>query len=258
MFFLAPAGFDYSANKVAGLNITTNAAWGMIVPLTFGLAITALIFVFGHVSGGHINSAVSWGLFLAGKLSWLQLLGNTLAQFAGSVLGAGLLYGTLPDPSATSLGANAVSDGAYPGNAVLGEIVMTFVLVSTVLMSTSKEAKGSVGQLAPFAIGFAVFLGHAVLLPLDGCSINPSRSFGPALVANKWSNFWVFIIGPYVGSTFAAAFYWSFHFSERKAVREGLQQVTLADVINSDGKDLNASNDTLADVELANRKEAQF
>lgn len=130
------------------------------------------------------------------------------------------------------------------GNAVLGEMVMTFVLVFTVLMVTSESA--NLGTLAAIPIGLAVFCGHAVLIPLDGCSINPSRSFGPALLSGKWSDFWVFIVGPYGGSTLAAIVYRVFDFTQpkmegRKRFDEGgLQDIPLEE---------SASTETLADLD---------
>lgn len=80
---------------------------------------------------------------------------------------------------------------------------MTTVLVFAVLM-VATDAKAIAKNAAPLAIGFAVFLGHAVLIPIDGCSINPARSLGPAIVANSWNNFWVYIVGPFTGSVTAA------------------------------------------------------
>ncbi len=133
-----------------------------------------------HLSGGHINPAVSFGLFLTGKLGVVQMIVNVIAQFIGALLGAGLLYGTVPGaPGPLNLGANAVSPGYSNWQAFLGEVLMTCVLMFTILM-VATDAKAIAKNVAPLAIGFAVFLGHAVLIPVDGCSINPARSFGVA------------------------------------------------------------------------------
>ena len=84
---------------------------------------------------------------------------------------------------------------------------MTFTLMFTVLMTTSKESQDVVGNAAPLAIGLSVFAAHAVLIPLDGCSINPTRSLGPAVISGQWSGFWVFVLGPYAGSSLASIVY---------------------------------------------------
>jgi glycerol uptake facilitator-like aquaporin len=90
---------------------------------------------------------------------------------------AGLLYGTTPNANGVSLGANVVSDNITDGQAVLGEAVMTFLLCFVVLM-TCADKRNKISPLAPVAIGFAVYVGNAVLIPIDGCSINPARSLG--------------------------------------------------------------------------------
>jgi MIP family channel proteins len=216
IFFSAPSNFDFSA-KLSGNTSTYsptafNSSFGIATALSFGLTIVGLVYTFASISGGHVNSAVTWGLFLAKRITVGQLVSNTIAQFSGSIIGAALLYGTVPFASESGMGSNSISAGATVGNAVLGEICMTFALVFVVLVTTTKYAADSVGKLAPLAIGLIVFAGHAVLLPLDGCSINPSRSFGPAIFANQWDDFWVFIVGPYVGSTFAALAYYSLNY----------------------------------------------
>lgn len=182
----------------------TTANFGITVALAFGMAIAVLVYTIAHVSGGQLNPAVTAGLFLTGKLGSVQTLANMIAQVIGSLLGAGLLYATTPDaPGAGNLGANAVSPGFNNGQAFLGEMLMTCVLVFTVLM-VATDAKAVAKNVAPLAIGFSVFLGHAVLIPIDGCSINPARSFGPAAVAGAWNNFWVYIVGPFTGALLAA------------------------------------------------------
>lgn len=113
MMFQAPNNFNYKLGADVALNFGINANFGVVTALAFGFAITSLIFTIGHISGGHINSSVSWGMFLCGKLDALQLVGYTIAQFAGSVLGAALLFGTLPFPLETNLGANSITKGAF-------------------------------------------------------------------------------------------------------------------------------------------------
>ncbi|KAL4442937.1 hypothetical protein ABPG77_008428 [Micractinium sp. CCAP 211/92] len=188
-------------------NLATNASWGILTALAFGLAITVLAYATAHLSGGQINPAVTLGLLLSNNLGPLQAICNMAAQIVGAILGAGLLYATIPGSSNSTLASNQLATGVGVGNALCGEIVMTFVLVSVVLEVTSNRNPASRAQ-APLAIGFAVFCGHAVMLPIDGCSINPARSLGPAIVSSTWpGTFWVFIVGPFAGAILAVPFH---------------------------------------------------
>jgi MIP family channel proteins len=187
-------------------NDLVQSSWGVTVALAFGLGIASLISSVAHISGGHLNSAVSWGLFILGEISFVQMIGNTIAQSIGSILASGLLYGILPNSNSSSLGANALFPGVSIGNALLGEIVMTYLLMFVVLMTAVDKKL----YFAPMAIGLAVFVGHSVLLPIDGCSINPTRSLGPAVVSGKWNDFWIFVVGPYIGSSLASLSYMGF------------------------------------------------
>jgi MIP family channel proteins len=204
--FIATTLFVFVGTGTAMTFLTNNlvsSSWGVTVALSFGLGIASLISSVAHISGGHLNSAVSWGLFILGKVSFFQMLANTLAQCLGSILASGLLYGMLPNSSSSTLGANVLFPGVSVGNAVLGEIVMTYLLMFVILMTAVDKKL----YYAPFAIGLAVFVGHSVLLPIDGCSINPTRSLGPAVISGNWDNFWVFIVGPYVGASLASMCY---------------------------------------------------
>ncbi|KAI3432415.1 hypothetical protein D9Q98_003969 [Chlorella vulgaris] len=188
-------------------NITVNGSWGITTAFAFGLAITVLAFATGHLSGGQMNPAVTLGLALTGNLGVAQAAANMLAQIVGAILGSSFLFATIPDANSSSLGSNSIAPGVAVGNAMMGEIVMTFVLVSVVL-ETAINKKSLARAQAPLAIGFAVFCAHAVLLPIDGCSINPARSLGPAIVSGIWPHtFWIFIVGPFVGTLFAVPFH---------------------------------------------------
>lgn len=178
------------------------SSWGITVALTFGLGIVVVVYCVAHVSGGQVNPVVSTMLFLTGRMGPVQCIANCIAQYLGAILGAGFLYGTVPDAANSTLGSNSVSPTFSNVEALIGEIVMTCLLVFTVLQ-TACESRCIAKNTAPLAIGLSVFLGHCVLLPIDGCSINPARSFGPAVVAGTFtSNFWVFNVGPWVGGLF--------------------------------------------------------
>lgn len=196
-------------DKLLVQTLQTQGNWGITTALAFGMAIVLLVYTFGHISGGQVNCAVTLGLVLAGHLGPLQGIVNFIFQMVGSCLGAGFLYGMLPNASGSSLGANSVAPDFNDGQAFLGEAFMTFCLVFVVLM-TATDPRSIAKVMAPFAIGMTVFVAHTVLLPVDGCSINPTRSFGPALVSGAWSNYWVFWVGPIVGSIVAVPTYFIF------------------------------------------------
>jgi MIP family channel proteins len=176
-------------------------SWGVTVALTFGLGIAVLVYCTAHVSGGQLNPVVTTCLFLTGNLGSVQAIANIVAQYLGAILGAAFLYGTTPNASNATLGSNSVSASFTNGQATMGEIVMTCLLVFTVLQ-TCCERRSVAKNMAPLAIGLSVVLGHFVMLPVDGCSINPARSFGPAALSGTWGNFWVFNVGPWVGGLF--------------------------------------------------------
>jgi len=186
--------------------------WVLQVALSFGLAITSLAYSVGAYSGGHINCAVTLGLVLHGQVSIAQGICNFIAQMLGSVTGAWILTQMVPQKSDKTggIGTNSVSEGYTPTNAFVGEAAMTFLLMFVVLETAVNPLSEANRTLACVAIGFAVFLAHSVLIPIDGCSINPTRSFGPALVskmsyknAEAFKDMWVFWAGPLAGATMA-------------------------------------------------------
>jgi len=154
------------------------------VALTFGLTITVLAYATGNKSGAQINGAVTLGLAAAGELAPVQAVVNICAQLLGSMLGSGLLSLVVRKGSDRTggLGTNAVARGYSPRQAFLGEAIMVFVLMYTVLETACNKKNKANLALAPIAIGFAVYIGHTILIPIDGCSINPTRSFGPAVL----------------------------------------------------------------------------
>jgi len=203
----------------------TACSWGaasygvVLIPFAFGMGILVLAYMIGHHSGGQINCAVTFSLALGGQIPWYQALVNVAAQFLGSALGAvvlSLIYQCEADATG-NLGSNAVSTPRFGlGNALVAEFVCTFLLCY-VVWETAVSPLSDVGRNAPIAIGFAVLVAHLVLLPIDGCSINPTRSFGPMVLAqiracpdeasaNKArDDFWVFFVGPLLGAAAATA-----------------------------------------------------
>ena len=218
----------HNAGTGCATGVAGTPGWVQQVSLTFGLTITVLAYTIGGRSGGHINGAVTLGLFAAKQIkapngsseykdAAPQAIANIVAQLLGSTIGSAALS-IIVDQKADltgGLGTNGVSDNYSQGEAFFGEIIMTFVLMYVVLETACNPKNAGNIVLAPVAIGFAVYLGHVVLIPIDGCSINPTRSFGPAVVASaqgrtessRWKDWWVWTFGPCLGALIAVAYY---------------------------------------------------
>ncbi|MFN3912251.1 aquaporin Z [Hyphomonas sp.] len=181
------------------------------ISFAFGLAIVAMAYGIGPISGCHVNPAVSFGAFVAGRLPLNSMLQYWAAQFIGALLGAGVLYliatgKTGYDLAANGLGQNGWGAG-YLGeynlaSALVFEIVATFLFLVVILGSTQKSAPG---MLAGLAIGLTLTVIHIVGIQVTGVSVNPARSFGPALIVGGTaiSQLWLFLIAPLIGAALA-------------------------------------------------------
>mmetsp|Transcript_138186 Transcript_138186/g.429568 ORF Transcript_138186/g.429568 Transcript_138186/m.429568 type:complete len:340 (+) Transcript_138186:52-1071(+) len=188
------------------------SAWVLQVALTFGFAVTALAYSLGRYSGGQINCAVTLALWVSGEFGFSQAILNFIAQVLGSITGALFLCVVFPEikDKTGCIGCNEIREGFNTVGVLFAELLMTFLLCMVVLES------GHVGDpasgISAICIGLAVFVAHCVLIPIDGCSINPTRSFGPALVATLredgkggyFRDMWVFWVGPLLGALAAA------------------------------------------------------
>lgn len=175
--------------------------------LAFGLVIVAMAYSIGNVSGCHINPAVSFGLFIAGKLRFSELWKYVVAQVAGAFAGTGLLTAILGSNKA--LGANGFGNGALAANAgiaILVEVLLTFVFVVAILGVTDKKENSSVAGLV---IGGTLTLVHLLGIKFTGTSVNPARSLAPAAITGgeALSQVWVFILAPLVGALLAGLFF---------------------------------------------------
>ena len=188
----------------------------MMVAASFGFGILVLAQIFGPLSGGHINCAVSFGLFIAGRTSLIKTLCFTMSQMLGSIFGALFLWAIFGShwPAARAFGSNSWDESVFTaGQVFFAEMLGTMILMFNVL-STIDIPTGDGGPLAVFPIAMSVMIAHLFLLPIDGCSINPSRSFGPSVVAT-WANIegnfshqqYIFWLGPMFGAGLAAAIY---------------------------------------------------
>lgn len=183
------------------------------IALAHGFAIALLVAATAKVSGGHINPAVTFGALVTGKIGLPKAIMYVVAQLLGAVVGAWLIWLVIPVAAQGNLGAHGLGAGITTGGGLLAEIVLTFALVF-VVFATAMDPKG-LGHLAPAAIGLTVLVDHLLGVPVTGASMNPARSFGPALVAGAWNNHWIYWVGPLVGGALAALVY-EFLFLRRK------------------------------------------
>ncbi len=172
--------------------------------IAFGLSVIAMAYTIGNISGCHINPAITLGVALSGRMSWKDACGYWAGQFIGGIIGAAILALICNCSSFEMGGANGFGGVNGAAGAVLVEIVATFVFVLVVLGATDSE-KGA-GNLAGAAIGLTLVLVHLVCINLTGTSVNPARSFGPALFVGgeALANVWVFIVAPFIGGALAA------------------------------------------------------
>lgn len=172
------------------------------VSLVFGLVIMAMVYATGHLSGAHINPAVTMAFTLSRHFPPRDAAAYVCAQLAGAVAGALLLLAVWPDQPA-ALGATVPAIGA--GSAFVYELVLTALLMF-VIMAVATDTR-AVGAAAAIAVGGTVGLDALVGGPVTGASMNPARSFGPALAAGEWSDFWLYVLGPLVGAALGALAY---------------------------------------------------
>ncbi len=192
--------FACGAAAVLGCNGASPDAAYALTALAFGLVIVAMAYSIGNVSGCHINPAVSIAMLVSGKMTVKDFAGYVVAQFLGATAGAGCLAAVMG--STESLGANGLYNGNV-GASLIIEIILTFVFVLAILGVTSKPEYGHVAGLV---IGLALTLVHILGIHFTGTSVNPARSFGPALFVGgeALANVWVFICAPLVGGVLAA------------------------------------------------------
>ena len=188
----------------------------MMVAASFGFGIMCLAQFVGPLSGGHINCAVSFALFLAGRVSFIKALCYTFSQMGGSVLGAFFLWAIFGNhwPAARAFGSNSWDETVFSGGQVFfAEMMGTMLLVYCVFATIDIPSEGG-GSLGVYPIAMSVMVAHLFLIPIDGCSINPTRSFGPSLVAaianidgDYYHQQYMFWFGPLIGAALAAIIY---------------------------------------------------
>lgn len=192
------------------------------VSFAFGLTVLTMAYAIGHISGCHLNPAVSVGLVVGGRFSVKDLGPYIGAQVLGGLAGAGVLYLIASGKAGFALGGFAANGyGAHsPGGysmmaALIAEIVLTFMFLMIILGATDKRAPAG---FAPIAIGLGLTLIHLIGIPVTNLSVNPARSTGPAVFVQGWAltQLWLFWVAPIVGAAIAGGVY-SFLFSEESS-----------------------------------------
>ena len=178
------------------------------IALAHGLTIGTMVTAVGHVSGGHFNPAVTVAAWVTRRIGTGEGAAYVLTQLAGGAAGAAVLRLAVPAEAwePARLGATLVAEGVSDAQAITIEAVLTFFLV-WVVFATAIDPLGAFGKIAGLAIGFVIAMDIMMGGPFTGASMNPARSFGPALVAGEWTGLWVYFIGPVIGGTVAALLY---------------------------------------------------
>ncbi|MCU0093296.1 aquaporin Z [Pseudomonas koreensis] len=184
------------------------------VALAFGLTVLTMAFAIGHISGCHLNPAVSVGLVVGGRFPAKELPAYVIAQVIGGILAAALLYHIASGKEGFDIAAGLASNGYgehSPGKYSMAagfvtELVMTAMFVVIILGATDKRAPAG---LAPIAIGLALTLIHLISIPVTNTSVNPARSTGPALMVGGWAiaQLWMFWVAPLLGAVVGGVLY---------------------------------------------------
>ncbi|MEX0785356.1 MAG: MIP family channel protein [Dehalococcoidia bacterium] len=205
--------------QVSGTSPLPLSGFVIAIALAHGLGILLAVAATANISGGHINPAVTFAAMMTGKLRVSTGLLYIAAQIGAAILAVLLVKGIVAGPMELGLGAHGINVfdkatgtgiledqvGAGAGAALLLEAAMTFALVF-VVFATAIDPKGP-RHLAPVAIGLVIMADHFIGVPMTGASMNPARSFGPAVVANIWTDHWIYWLGPLIGAGLAALVY---------------------------------------------------
>lgn len=186
---------------------TESGTLGVVaIALAFGLAIVAAAYAIGHISGCHVNPAVSLAVLINGGISFNDFIGYVIGQVAGAFAGSGILYFITANSELSGFGSNGFGDLSSvkltTSGAVIVEIVLTFVFVMTILGVTSSK---KTSNIAGIVIGLTLTFVHIIGIPLTGTSVNPARSLAPAVLEGGLAleQVWVFILAPLAGAVLA-------------------------------------------------------
>jgi len=190
-----------------------------LISLAHGFAIMIMVYSVGEISGGHLNPSVTWALLFTSKISILRAVCYIISQLLGATVGSAILWSIHPQKLIFGLGCHGLNPSLTVAQGIWTEVVLTFIFVFVVFATavspfagkmaplssgTGGEEEYGPGKLTPFALGMTILCCHTVGIPLTGASMNPARTFGPALVNHCWNHHYIYWIGPLFGSTLAA------------------------------------------------------
>ena len=211
LFVLMATGSIIAVSAIGG-GPPFDAAGIAFISISHGLAISVMLFAFDKMGSSHLNPVVTLAFIVLGKVKIAPGAIIMLAHFIAACCATALLYAMVNDDigNMSNFGAHGVNTAVVGGDggAFLVEMVLTAALLAVVIGSI--VAKRNWGVSAPIAIGMAVMLIHFVAIPMTGASVNPARTFGPALISNAFDSFWVYMLAPAVGAVLAAVLYHHF------------------------------------------------
>lgn len=189
-----------------GLPITSKAVPDLHGALVAGFTVATIVVAFGHMSGAHVNPAVTVSFLVACEIDILRALAYVGVQLLGAIAGSFILSRMAPVYAQGNLGVNAITAGVSLPQAILVECIITFVLCYTVHAICDKRRE-DIGGSKALAVGLAISVGCLFGGPYTSASMNPARSFGPATITGIWKHQWVYWLGPLLGSVLAAVLY---------------------------------------------------
>ncbi|KAL2103644.1 hypothetical protein ACEWY4_000512 [Coilia grayii] len=189
--------------------------------LCFGFAAATLIQSIGHISGGHINPAVTFAYLVGSQMSLFRAVFYWCAQCMGAMAGCAMLWGVTPHNMRGNMAMNMLQPGISLGMATTVEVFLTMQLVICIFSVTDERRNGRMGS-APLAIGFSVTMGHLMGMFYTGAGMNPARSFAPAMFMRNFMNHWVYWVGPMIGGAMGAIMYDFMLFPRMRGLAERL------------------------------------
>jgi MIP family channel proteins len=213
-------GSQFPEQKTSGLSATA-----MVVGIIQGFGAAALIASLSHISGGNLNPAVTLALFVVGKMPILRAVFYFAAQILGGMVGAGLFAACIPRSLWNGLGTTTLNPNLNRGQGFLMEFMVTSMLVFVVLATAADRVNKTV-NLAPVPIGFALAVGVMAAFNWTGGSLNPARTFGPAVISGQWSSQWIYWLGQ-LGSAVIIGLLYRFVFLTAPPPEEDLASMRL-------------------------------
>ena len=200
LIFIGAGALAITGNNLDGHSYALENLLG--VALAHGFVVIAFVYAYGHISGTHINPAVTLGSLVAGEIDFGTAIGYWIVQFAGGILGALVLKAVLPVDG--DLGVTILAENVSVTQGLFVEIILTFFLVTTIF---NTAVSGKAGNAAGIAIGLTLIACILMGGPLTRASFNPARTLGPAIAAGNYADLWLYFVGPCVGAVFAAFLY---------------------------------------------------